>query len=81
METLTRKIYTYAVPNEDGSAYFSIQVLPGMDSQGWLLVDTREISIEVESADYYAKQMKQVRLDAALLAQEKINAQVLELTS
>ncbi len=81
MKTLIKTIYTYAVLNtHDDDFSFEVTTLAGMEGSGWLLVDKKDISIEVDDVDYSAL-IKQKRLDAALAEQELIAAEILELTS
>ena len=80
MRTITQKFYTYVTRVLDGEAEFSITETGGMESQGWLLIDEREMSVEVEDVDY-ADVIKQKSIDAVLAKQERLNAELLELTS
>ena len=80
MKTITRNIYTYAVLNtHDDNFTFEITTLSGMEGSGWLLVDKKEVSVEIEDVDYSVL-IKQKRLDAALAEQERVAAEILELT-
>jgi hypothetical protein len=80
MRTITQTLYTYVTSTNGDDAKFRISDTSGMEGEGWLLVDTREISIEVEDVDYSGL-IKQKKLDAALAKQEAIAAELLELTS
>ena len=80
MRTITGTFYTYAILHNDGKVTFDITESGGMASAGWLLIDTREVNIEVEDVDY-AEVLKQKQIDAVLAKQEKLSAELLELTS
>lgn len=80
MKTIKGYFYTYAISDHAGGVDYQISDTRGMESQGWMLIDEREISIEVEDINY-ADVFKKNQIDNALLRQEKINAELLELTS
>ena len=81
MKTITQTIYTY-VTHVSGKGVVDYQMTetPGMETQGWILIDEREFSIEVEDIDY-AKDIRQKEIDSLVAKQEKASARLLELTS
>lgn len=80
MRTITQKVYTYVASVMNGEPNFIITETATMENVGWLMIDEREISIEVEDIDY-SEVIKQKEIDTLLAKQEKVNADLLELTS
>ena len=80
MIKVKQNIYTSAVLTKNYPIIFEVSTNPRMGDHGWHLVDEREISIEVPDIDY-AEVIKQKKIDAILSSQEKLNAELIELTS
>ena len=81
MKTITQTIYTYVTyVGSNGVAEYQMTETSGMDNHGWILIDEREISIEVEDIDY-AEDSKQKKIASLIAKQESAAAELLELTS
>lgn len=75
MKTITRKIYLYA----HGSDY-TVTTTDNMEAAGWTLIDSKDISFEFDEA-HHVDMLKQNKIDALLAQQERVSAEILELTS
>ena len=80
MKNKKRNIYLYASLSDiDDGAVYTVTTTDNMESAGWILIETKEVSFDFEDVDYTGL-LKQKKLDLALADQERINAEILELT-
>lgn len=75
MKTITRKLYLYGHGKE-----YTVTTTDNMEKAGWTLIASKDISFDFNEENHVGL-LKQNKIDALLAQQEKVSAELLELTS
>ena len=69
MKTKTTKVHLWAA-SHTSPGEFCVSLISGMESQGWILVDAKEITFDIPARDFdeEIKHIRQTKEKAALLA-------------
>ena len=69
MKTKTTKVHLWAASHMSPGD-FCVSLISGMESQGWILVDAKEITFDIPARDFdeEIKHIRQTKEKAALLA-------------